>query len=59
MGGVLHGKSCPVNRKRALAAAASGGLVWANVEQYAVLFTVAGPPPSRQGASLRPAASHC
>lgn len=52
-GAVLHGKTSPINRKRVLSEAAAGQPpVWVCVEQYSVLFTIAGPPPSRWGSLL-------
>ena len=45
--GIIAGKSCCVLPKRVLTVAAWGQPLWASVEDYAVLFTIAGPPPSR------------
>lgn len=42
--GVVSGRSCVTSRKRALATTAAGQPVWEAVGQYAVLYTVAGPP---------------
>ena len=45
--GIVHGKSCCLMRKRVLGKSATGLPVWVSASQYAVLVTVAGPPPTR------------
>ena len=42
--GVLAGKSAAVLRDRVLGTTPAGRAVWAHASQYAVLFSVAGPP---------------
>ncbi|KAI3425260.1 hypothetical protein D9Q98_009028 [Chlorella vulgaris] len=46
--GAVHGKTSPLNRKRVLTVSAAGQPVWVSAEQYSVLFTVGGPPPSSE-----------
>ncbi|EFN57874.1 hypothetical protein CHLNCDRAFT_57000 [Chlorella variabilis] len=50
--GVISGKSCCVLRGRVRGVTPAGRTVWAQASQYAVLWTVIGPPPSRELHSL-------